>query len=52
MRTKVTVRNQAGTDLQARLTFPYTGSVDYLAVNADSKALPLKPGQTWVTLQG
>src|SRR6476620_3022174 len=34
-----TLRNQAGTDLQARLTFPYTGNVDYLAVNMSRKAL-------------
>lgn len=34
-----TLRNQAGTDLQARLTFPYTGNVDYLALNMRSKAL-------------
>jgi peptide/nickel transport system substrate-binding protein len=34
-----TLRNQAGTDLQARLTFPYTGNVDYLAVNMRSKAM-------------
>ena len=34
-----TLRNQAGTDLQARLTFPYTGSVDYLAVNMRSKVM-------------
>jgi peptide/nickel transport system substrate-binding protein len=34
-----TLRNQAGTDLQARLTFPYTGNVDYLAVNMRSKVM-------------
>jgi peptide/nickel transport system substrate-binding protein len=34
-----TLRTQAGTDLQARLTFPYTGNVDYLALNMRSKAL-------------
>ncbi len=34
-----TLRNQAGTDLQARLTFPYTGSVDYLALNMRSTVM-------------
>jgi peptide/nickel transport system substrate-binding protein len=34
-----TLRNQAGTDLQARLTFPYTGNVDYLALNMRSKVM-------------
>ncbi|WP_330474355.1 ABC transporter substrate-binding protein [Terrabacter sp. C0L_2] len=34
-----TLRNQAGTGLQARLTFPYTGNVDYLAVNMRSKVM-------------
>lgn len=34
-----TLRNQAGTALQARLTFPYTGNVDYLAVNMRSAAM-------------
>jgi peptide/nickel transport system substrate-binding protein len=34
-----TLSNQAGTDLQARLTFPYTGCVDYLAVNMHSKVM-------------
>lgn len=34
-----TLRNQAGTALQARLTFPYTGNVDYLAVNMRSKVM-------------
>ncbi|MGO4596572.1 ABC transporter substrate-binding protein [Terrabacter sp. 2RAF25] len=34
-----TLRNQAGTDLQARLTFPFTGNVDYLAINMRSKAM-------------
>jgi peptide/nickel transport system substrate-binding protein len=34
-----TLRNQAGTDLQARLTFPYTGNVVYLALNMRSKVL-------------
>ncbi|MER7071606.1 ABC transporter substrate-binding protein [Terrabacter sp. NPDC000476] len=33
------LRNQAGTDLQARLTFPYTGNVDYLALNQRSPVL-------------
>ena len=34
-----TLRNQAGTDLQARLTFPFTGNVDYLAINLRSKVM-------------
>jgi peptide/nickel transport system substrate-binding protein len=34
-----TLRNQAGTDLEARLTFPYTGNVDYLALNLRSKVM-------------
>ena len=34
-----TLRNQAGTDLRARLTFPYTGNVDYLAVNMRSPVM-------------
>lgn len=34
-----TLRNHAGTALQARLTFPYTGSVDYLALNMRSKVM-------------
>ncbi|ADU49117.1 ABC transporter substrate-binding protein [Intrasporangium calvum] len=34
-----TLRNQAGTALQARLTFPYTGSVDYLALNMRSAVM-------------
>ena len=34
-----TLRNQAGTGLQTRLTFPYTGNVDYLAVNMRSKVM-------------
>jgi peptide/nickel transport system substrate-binding protein len=34
-----TLRNQAGTDLKARLTFPYTGNVDYLAVNMRSTVM-------------
>ncbi|WP_404388366.1 ABC transporter substrate-binding protein [Humibacillus xanthopallidus] len=34
-----TLRNQAGTDLQARLTFPHTGNVDYLALNMRSTVM-------------
>ncbi len=34
-----TLRNQAGTDLQARLTYPYTGNVDYLALNMRSTVM-------------
>lgn len=34
-----TLRNQSGTDLTARLTFPWTGSVDYLAINMRSKVM-------------
>ena len=34
-----TLRHQAGTALQARLTFPHTGSVDYLALNMRSKVM-------------
>ncbi|MBW8730052.1 MAG: ABC transporter substrate-binding protein [Terrabacter sp.] len=34
-----TLRNQAGTALQTRLTFPYTGNVDYLAVNMRSRVM-------------
>ncbi|WP_245603758.1 ABC transporter substrate-binding protein [Intrasporangium oryzae] len=34
-----TLRNQAGSMLQARLTFPYTGNVDYLALNMRSKVM-------------
>ncbi|GAA6524428.1 ABC transporter substrate-binding protein [Intrasporangium sp. DVR] len=34
-----TLRHQAGTALRARLTFPYTGSVDYLALNMRSATM-------------
>ena len=34
-----TLANQAGTDLQARLTYPYTGNVDYLALNMRSAVM-------------
>lgn len=34
-----TIRNQAGTDLKARLTFPFTGNVDYLALNMRSSVM-------------
>ena len=34
-----TLRNQAGTALRARMTFPYTGSVDYLALNMRSPVM-------------
>ncbi|MDV3221402.1 ABC transporter substrate-binding protein [Intrasporangium sp.] len=34
-----TLRHQAGTALGARLTFPYTGSVDYLALNMRSPVM-------------
>jgi peptide/nickel transport system substrate-binding protein len=34
-----TLSNQAGSMLQARLTFPYTGNVDYLALNMRSKVM-------------
>ena len=57
-----TLRNQSGTGLQARLTFPYTGNVDYLALNMRStvmanpavrKALELSTNRaTYVTATG
>jgi peptide/nickel transport system substrate-binding protein len=34
-----TLRNQAGTALRARMTFPYTGGVDYLALNMRSPVM-------------
>jgi peptide/nickel transport system substrate-binding protein len=34
-----TLRNQAGPALRARMTFPYTGSVDYLALNMRSPVM-------------
>jgi peptide/nickel transport system substrate-binding protein len=34
-----TLRNQSGTALRARLTFPHTGSVDYLALNMRSRVM-------------
>ena len=38
-RRRPTLRNQARTDLQARLTFPHTGNVDYLALNMRSTVM-------------
>ena len=34
-----TLRNQAGPALRARMTFPYTGSIDYLALNMRSPVM-------------